>query len=344
MDDPEAAIRQFLRRATAARDADLCLTFEAEGDANSWVQITADSINFALRAAEPGQWLAHQGILLPRGARLLSYEANSFGTYGHDGTDPGGVARFVRQYFHAADTSLGGRGLRVWSEQLAPASPEVPLTTALPRPAAPGAPARHKSFKTTAFWGLVIFLFCLTGALNEGLDAMGESALSKSGHEVDATLVDAAVRTAYYIVPVHTVKYVFNVGQAAYSFDGDFLRHYYRAASRAERSGSYSVDVPLATWKLAVATGTIPIVYLPRDPWVNRPLAQDEGLSALAEHTIAVVAFLSAAVVGAYAFLKMCVVVAMRAHTRAAAEQLAEADPAGWAFGVACSARQRTVE
>jgi len=305
MGDPEAAIRQFLRRATASRDADLCLTFEVVGDETSWVQITSDSINFALPAAEPGQWLAHHGILLPRRAKLLSFEATSFGTYAHDGTDPAGIARFVQQYFHAAGVSLSGGIVSVRSEQLGPAPRKVSLPMVPPRPAVPGAPARRKSFKTTAFWGLVVFLFCLIGALNEAFDATSESALSQSGQEVDATLVDATVRTAYFIVPVHTVKYAFNVGQATYSFDGDFLRHYYRATGRSERSGSYSVDVPLATWKEAVATGSIPILYLPRDPWVNRPIAQDEGVSALAEHAISVVGFLSFAVAGAYGFLKM---------------------------------------
>lgn len=120
-------------------------------------------------------------------------------------------------------------------------------------------------------WGrlaplLLLALAPLVGTAFALLDVRDELALRTRGRTTGARIVE--------VRPVnHEVRYRFELPDTPLAY------------SRAESTGRHDLwsELPERVYRLAVVSGRLAVVYLPDDPWANRPVAVAPGIAPLGD-------------------------------------------------------------
>lgn len=94
--------------AAAQGNGNLCVTFTANGLPDVWLQVTAESVNFAYpHPEEPQAFLTQKGVVIPSSLTWDAFEAGLYATLAHKCTDPVTVASLTDQILtaiHGLDT------------------------------------------------------------------------------------------------------------------------------------------------------------------------------------------------------------------------------------------------
>ena len=85
-----------------------------------------------------------------------------------------------------------------------------------------------------------------------------------------------------------------------YWYDSSILRNYHNWTNSQDRKpSSLNIQVPRQEWNRARQTQRIQVIYLPSNPWVNRPVAATNPLLGLSiPHIVGVVLLLVLAISG----------------------------------------------
>ena len=146
-------------------------------------------------------------------------------------------------------------------------------------------PRRRKSNESSArvIWGMAIVVLCLVGIANGVLDIANESALQSRGQVADAIVTDTATKSRYIVFASYRLQYRFQVGEHRFWHDGSILRNLYSLMQKPDRPPKeYWAETTQVDWDHGSRSKRVKVLYLPNDPWINRPVAaEDLALSPL---------------------------------------------------------------
>jgi hypothetical protein len=138
---------------------------------------------------------------------------------------------------------------------------------------------RTRRTASTTLGGILIALFCLVSVINSLSDYQNEQALRAHGEVIEAAASQTILSSNLLTGKTPRVKYQFNIDGVDYRYDDSMLRNYYNHVSpQVEREANEWANTARPEWETAEDTGIVSVLYLPENPWVNRPLAHPEGL------------------------------------------------------------------
>lgn len=148
--------------------------------------------------------------------------------------------------------------------------------------------------------GLILLVIGLLGLFNNFLDIQNEMKLREQGQTIMATVANASLRTRYLVFKRHEVDYRFQLGGQMYWYDSSILRNYHNWTNSQDRKPpSLNAEVPEQNWNRARAAKAIQVVYLPSNPWINRPVAATNPLLGLSiPHVLGALLLLVVAITG----------------------------------------------
>jgi hypothetical protein len=138
---------------------------------------------------------------------------------------------------------------------------------------------RTRRTASTTLGGILIALFCLVSVINSLSDYQNEQALRARGKETQAAVSQTILSSNILTGKTPRVKYQFNIQGVDYCYDDTLMRNYYNHISpQVEREANEWANMARPEWEIAEDAGVVAVLYLPENPWVNRPLAHPEGL------------------------------------------------------------------
>jgi hypothetical protein len=147
---------------------------------------------------------------------------------------------------------------------------------------------RSEGVGLRAVSGLIIALVCVAAIFNNVLDIRNDLDLQERGQTITASVTDAQARRRYLVFPSFQVQYQFKLVGKWYGYDGSIMRNYYAWSQRPDRPApSTWANIPESAFNRAKAVERIDVLYLPNDPWINRPAAAPNGLLTLSLPDIA---------------------------------------------------------
>ena len=115
------------------------------------------------------------------------------------------------------------------------------------------------------FVGVVALFFLAISAV----EYREESLLQREGINVRATVTDA-----------HIIQKRSAVYELKYKFQPSGKNEWYTCVDSLRTKNGWC-GVPKQEWETARSTNGIEIIYLPRDPWINRPVSNPPTITAL---------------------------------------------------------------
>jgi hypothetical protein len=150
---------------------------------------------------------------------------------------------------------------------------------------------RNRRTASTTLGGILIALFCLASVINSLSDYQNEQALRARGEETQASVSQTILSSNIITGKTPRVKYQFNIDGVDYRYDDTMMRNYYNHISpQVEREANEWANMARPEWEIAEDTGVVTVLYLPENPWVNRPLTYPGGLLNPLTHSLALAA------------------------------------------------------
>lgn len=138
---------------------------------------------------------------------------------------------------------------------------------------------RTKRTASTVFGGLAIAIFCLASVFNSLVDYQNEQALRARGEVIETTATQTILSSNLFTGKTPRVKYQFNIQGVDYRYDDTLMRNIFNHVShQVVREANEWANIARPEWDTAEASGTLSVLYLPENPWVNRPLTYPGGL------------------------------------------------------------------
>ena len=135
-------------------------------------------------------------------------------------------------------------------------------------------PRKSDERQKRAIWGLLVIVLCLVGAFNGVLDVANEMALQSRGQVTDAVVTHTVIRYRYIVFLAYRLQYRFQVDGRQFWHDGSVLRNVNSLVQKQDRKPSeYWADTTQEDWERSSRSKRAQVLYLPTDPWINRPVA-----------------------------------------------------------------------